>query len=527
MSTPSLSQYQAEISQRMAQQDWAGAGAAAEGCRAAHPESVLGWLMGSFIALATDRPTDALTLADAAARLDGEQIQVVLQQAECLWALGRAADARLAADRALELGRKKHDAAALEAVAAFHMHRRDAKAAVAAFDAAMAVEPSRVSLWTGRAATRAALGEFAAAGADLEEALRLAPADADTLALLAELGTDLPNARPTQELEALLAQNPGQPEHAVPLRFALAQSYDRLNATSDSFRHLLAANALERTRLRYNPQLDRDTVDALIERFAATEPLHPSGSSEQPIFIVGLPRSGTTLVERILSGHSAVASVGEVPAFPEAVGAQLLRHFGATRPDFKTYIGAQSLLEGDRLADDYLRRVAPWRNDAARFVDKTTINFYYCALILRAFPKARIVHVTRHPMASGYALFRAWFRGAFPFCYHLGELGDFYVGYRRLMTQWERILPGRLIPVSYEALVREPEPQIRALLDAVGLPFEAACLEPHQLPDAVATASYQQVRRPINDASVDAWRRYAEDLAPYAERLAAAGIAID
>jgi hypothetical protein len=151
----------------------------------------------------------------------------------------------------------------------------------------------------------------------------------------------------------------------------------------------------------------------------------------------------------------------------------------------------------------------------------------YCGLIARALPAARIVHVTRHPLAVCYAMYKVLFDQGYPFSYDLGEIADYYIGYRRLMAHWQATLPGRIHQVAYEDLVRDPETQSRQLLAALDLPWQDRCLQSHQNQAPVATASAAQVRRPIYSSSVALWRHYESQLAPVSARLSAAGIEWD
>jgi hypothetical protein len=172
-------------------------------------------------------------------------------------------------------------------------------------------------------------------------------------------------------------------------------------------------------------------------------------------------------------------------------------------------------LDAASIAHEYLARSRPRRGHKPRFSDGQTANFFYCALILRAFPNARIVHLTRHPLAACYAVYKTQFSASFPFGNDLTELGDFYVDYRRLMAHWHRVLPGRILDLAYEDVVTSIEPTVRRLLDYVGVPFEWACLEPYRNTTAAMTAS------PLQQ-----WRNYAAELKPLRARIEAAGIKI-
>ena len=177
------------------------------------------------------------------------------------------------------------------------------------------------------------------------------------------------------------------------------------------------------------------------------------------------------------------------------------------------------------LGRDYLtkaRGVIP----AGRFTDKMPLNYLYCGLIRRALPGARILHLTRHPMAAGYAMYKTLFRDGYPFSYDLGEIARYYAAYRRLMVHWETTLPGAILPVAYEELVADPVGQTRRALAFCGLGWEEACLRFHLNPAPTTTASAAQVRRPLYDTSVAQWRRYERQLAGLRDELVGLGVPV-
>jgi Sulfotransferase family len=297
-----------------------------------------------------------------------------------------------------------------------------------------------------------------------------------------------------------------------------------------SWRHLTEGNRLERAQRDYRPENDRAVVAQIIAGFPEVEVLHPDLTHERPIFIVGLPRTGTTLVERIIGSHSLVHAAGELPALSQAIGSAFKNTPQGLPRDWREYATRIAALDPEAIAREYLALARAERGDQARFTDKQTTNFFYCALILRAFPHAHIVHVTRHPLAACYAIYKKGFEYGFgfPFAYDLEELGAFYIDYRRLMAHWQRVLPGRILEVAYEDLVTAQEATTRRLLENLGLPFEAACLDFHLNPEPTTnTANSLQVRQPLYDSSLQQWRHYAEQLAPLRTQLETAGIRID
>ena len=418
-------------------------------------------------------------------------------------------------------------ATALDAVGEFLVHAAEHHRALEVYDRAIAIAPKNPSLLGKRAEIHRFLGKFNCAASDLESLLALSPSDPAALKALAELRRQSTDRNSIPALEAALTIAAAESKEAETLHFGLAKSHEDLGEYAASWRHLCAGNKLERARLEYRPATDRAFIDRLIAGFPAVEPVMPDTTGERPIFIVGLPRTGTTLVERIIGSHSQVHSAGELPALSEAISSAVDPIPGQRARTWLDYAAALGNLDGESLAREYLDRSRARRGDRPRFSDKQPANFLYCALILRAFPNAPIVHVTRHPLAACYAIYKTHFGGTYPFAYDLQELAEFYIGYRRLMAHWHRVLPQRILDVAYEDVVNAQGPTTRRVLEYVGLPYEDDCLDFHLNPAATTTASSVQVRQPLYDSSVDQWRHYAIELAPVRSRLEAAGIVVD
>lgn len=523
MAAPSLQEFQFEIGARMARHDWNAAGAAAAGCRAAWPADSAGWLLGSIALLFADNKDGALALVEERLANDAKDVQCLLQKAECLLALGRRADALTSAD---EAALHADNALALDAVGTFFVYAAEHSRALEIFNRAVAAGPKNAEVLGKRAEVQRFLGNFDLAARDHEAVLSISPMNAVALKGLSELRQQTADQNSIAAMETALAAAPLESEDNITLRYGLAKSYEDLGEHATSWRHLSAASKLQRARFPCDLKHERAVIARIIAGFPSIEPIAADTTGEEPIFIVGLPRTGTTLVERILGNHSQVHSAGELPALSEAIAAAVERKFPLLSEGWLGYAAALGDLDGGSIAREYLLRSRSLRGGKARFSDKQTGNFFYCALILRAFPRARIVHLTRHPLAACYAIYKTRFYGTFTFSNDLTELGDFYVDYRRLMAHWHRVVPGRILDLAYEDVVTSIEPTTRLLLDYVGLPFEAACLEFHSNPTATMTASSVQVRRPLYDSSLQKWRNYAEELAPLRARLAAAGIEI-
>jgi tetratricopeptide (TPR) repeat protein len=524
VASPSLPDFQYEIGARMARGDWPAALAAAAGCRAAWPADSAGWLLGSIAALLADKKDTALALIEERLATDPDDVQCVLQKAECLLALGRRKEALEAADVALL--HAGSNLQALDAVATFLVFAAEHTRSLVVYDRAVATAPRDAEILGKRAAVHRFLGSFDLAATDHEAVLAISPRDPEALKGLAELRRQSPDRNSVASMEAALAMaTPGSEDISV-LHYGLAKSYEDFGEYAASWRHLTAANRLHRARFQYDPAHEHAIIDRIIAAFPGVEAACADSTGERPIFIVGLPRTGTTLVERILGSHSQVHSAGELSSLSEAIGATVDRLAPNLNEGWLGYASMLGQLDGEPIAREYLARSRSRRGEKPRFSDKQTANFFYCALILRAFPQARIVHLMRHPLAACYAIFKTRFFGTFPFGNDLTELGNFYIDYRRLMTHWRTVLPGRIFDLAYEDVVVSLESTTRRLLEFVDLPFEEACLEFHRNPAATMTASAVQVRQPLYDSSLHQWKHYAEELAPLRAQLEGAGIEI-
>jgi hypothetical protein len=294
-----------------------------------------------------------------------------------------------------------------------------------------------------------------------------------------------------------------------------------------SFDMLQSAARMQRQHMRYDPATDLATVQWIIDAYPQGPAAPAAGASDEaPIFVLGLPRSGTTLVERILSSHSQLTAAGELNCFAHALVAAVRHEAGRPRLSRQDMVARSASADFAALGHDYLRRARLESDVSGRFIDKMPLNYLYCGLIRRALPNAKIVHVTRHPMAVCYAMYKALFKDAYPFSYDLDDIAQYYLGYRRLMAHWTASLPGELYTLSYEALIADQLGETRKLLDFCGLEWQEACTRFHENPAASATASAAQVRRPLYASSVAQWRNYAVQLAGLSAQLAAAGVTL-
>jgi tetratricopeptide (TPR) repeat protein len=374
------------------------------------------------------------------------------------------------------------------------------------------------------AASKIAMGELGEAEDLLNRVIRLDPKDYDAWQNRSTLRTQTAEDNHLEPLKFVLAHlEPGDPGR-VPVCYALAKELEDLGRYDESFAHLQQGAVARRRGMQYDVAADEQAMALIEQTFDAAllTGRHPHFDTDRPVFVLGLPRSGTTLVDRILNAHSQVASLGESNTLALAV---VRNTKGA---EGKTELIRQSAgIDFAALGRDYCTGIAGFGHESARLVDKTPLNFLYIGLIHLAMPGARIIHLRRHPLDSCYAMYKTLFRVGFPFTYSLQDVGRYYMAYRRLMNHWRDCLPGRILDVDYERLVSDQEGETRRMLDYCDLEFEDACLDFHKQKGPAATASAAQVRQPIYSSSVSRWRSYERQLAPLAAKLREHGIALD
>lgn len=450
------------------------------------------------------------------------QLPLLLKKARNLIVLRRRSEARqVAAEAAAVAG---VDGRALWAIGSVYGRCGDPVTARQFHEKALAAGYRNPAVLYDLAVAQFHTGDFAGAEENLDALLRDAPDTGHALYLRSTLRPQTAASNHVAELEARLEAGLLDDGGRAACLYALAKELEDLGQDEASFAALSEAAALKRQTLRYDAAAERDSIAAIASAWSAEvmQAQVPGHEEAGAIFIVGMPRTGTTLVERMLGRHGDVTSAGELLDFGQLLAAAVQKIL-ATHPG-KTPAEASLMIDFAALGRDYMASARQAAVDSRVFIDKMPINFMYCGLIKKALPNARIVHLVRDPMDSCYAAYKTLFNQAYHFSYSLDELGAYYATYHQLMQHWHAVMPGAILDVRYEDLVTDTEEQAHRILAGCGLDWQATVLVPSENDAPSMTASAAQVREPVHARSVGKWRAHEAGLAPLVTCLAAAGL---
>ena len=469
---------------------------------------------------ALHRPGEALESYAKALALRANDPVIHLNRGNALGDLGQFASALASYDRVLAL-HPDHAEALNNRAAVLRDLGRPAEA-LTTCNRLLALRPDYAEAYSNKGIILTELGRIDEANDAIETATRIAPNNTRYSYLLAtskRSAADDPHLRAMEELardtSALSL------DERIHLHFGLGKAYSDIEKQEQSFRHLLAGNALKRSQTIYDEAATLRLFEQMQASFSGTL-MHDGQSlgepSPVPVFIVGMPRSGTTLIEQILASHPKVCGAGEIDDFQKAVIALT----GVT-PEPSHLVDITSRLTGDqlrRLGATYFARIKTIAPTAQRISNKTPENFRFIGLIHRALPNARIIHARRDPVDTCLSCFSHLFSRGLPYSYDLGELGRYYRAYEDMMAHWRGVLPENvMLDLQYEELVNDLEGQARRIVAHCGLEWDAACLGFHRTERVVRTASMSQVRQPIYTSSVGRWRALEPLLKPLLAEL--------
>jgi tetratricopeptide (TPR) repeat protein len=509
-------------------------------------------LIAAAVAINEDRLHEAEPILRAHLKRDPLDVAAIRLMAQLAARIGRYRDSETLLRRVLELApgftiarsnlagilyrqnRFEEAVATLNAVLSEdsdHIASRNLKAAalsrIGEYDEAIALYeellrrfPDHAKLWMSQGHLLKTIGRQDDSIAAYRRALQIEPSLGEVWWSLANLKTVKFDEADMVAMQAALAKPGLSDEDRFHLDFALGKAFDDAQMPERAFAHYVAANQLRSQSLEYDPQVVSNHVDAIVARFTPEFiAAHAGQGHEAPdaIFILGMPRAGSTLVEQILSGHSAIEGTMELPDMP-AIAMREGKGSGAA-----AWVKAVAEMPTERFAElgaEFIERTRIQRkSDKPYFIDKLPNNWLYIGLIHLILPHAKIIDARRHPLDCCFSNYRQHFAKGQAFSYDLADMGRYYADYVRLLAHFDAVLPGRVHRVIHEALVDSPETEIRTMLDYLGVPFEETCLNFHQNSRAVRTASSEQVRRPINRDGMEQWKPYEQWLGPLKDAL--------
>jgi len=385
-----------------------------------------------------------------------------------------------------------------------------------ALQRALDLDQGHVSARTTLADIFTIRGDIPAAIAQYRKVLALRPDHALAWHSLANLKTVPLTPADARQIQYILRTRQLAPDDRVSLGFSLYKALEDQRQYSDAFEAVREANALKRRLIQWDAAEAHAYIKAIIETFRRPlpAPLDPNLGSEA-IFIASLPRSGSTLVEHILASHPLVEGANEIPDLPQILDEESKRR----GKNFPHWVTDATTEDWARLGKNYLLRTARWRTKCPYFTDKGLQNWEWIGVIRAMLPAAKIIHCHRDPVETCFACYRQLFSEGVHFSYDLKDLAGYYNDYKKLSDYWQAHYPSKMFDLAYEKLVQEPEVQIRHLLDFCQLPFDAACLSPHQTQrDVHSTASAAQVRQPIRGDTARS-PHYRDFLAPLIQHL--------
>ncbi|WP_419320048.1 tetratricopeptide repeat-containing sulfotransferase family protein [Caulobacter sp. ErkDOM-E] len=395
--------------------------------------------------------------------------------------------------------------------------------AIGIYERMLAEFPNQPKGWMSYGHALKTVGRQPDCVAAYRKALELSPGLGEAWWSLANLKTVKFDAADRAAMAAGLEQPDLSDDDRLHLHYALGKALEDAKSYADSFQHYAAGAAIRRQQVDYDPE--ENHADVARSRAVFTPALLAATAGQgcpapDPIFVVGLPRSGSTLIEQILASHSQVEGTMELPdliVMSRRLGGKANRREDSTYPEMLADLSPDALRE---LGEEYLERTRVQRKtDRPFFIDKMPNNFAHTGLIHLILPNAKIIDARRHPLGCCFSGFKQHFARGQAFSYDLTDIGRYYADYVDLMDHFDTVLPGRVHRVIYEAMIGDPEGQIRALLDHCGLPFEPACLNFHENDRAVRTASSEQVRQPIFKDAVEHWQNFESALGPLKQAL--------
>jgi tetratricopeptide (TPR) repeat protein len=470
------------------------------------------------LSLEADRPHDAERLLRHALR-QSEHLPLAWRGlGPALQAQGRLKEAEAAARYLVKIEPQNPQSWVVSASVATRLMRQED--ALEAYERAARLKPEEVGLRMSVGHVQKTLGRRAESEASYKAALTMDPGRGEAYWSLADLKNYAFSDAEVSAMQQLLAREPRERAQDAQLHFALGKAFEQRRQYPEAFAHYAQGNAVRRLDSPFDIEhFERRTarIRAFFDAAFFAERRGSGDPSRAPIFIVGLPRSGSTLIEQILASHSRVEGTMELPNIINIT--HQFDDMAQSRDGYPETVAKVLSAQLTALGSRYLEETAPLRSGREHFTDKLPNNFSHVGLIHAILPRATLIDARRHPMDACFSTFKQHFAEGQTFSYSLTDLGRYYRCYVSLMEHWDAVLPGKVLRLQYETLVREPETQIRRLLEHCGLDFEPACLNFHETRRAVRTASAEQVRQPLYTSGVGYWRHFEKELEPLRQAL--------
>ena len=466
------------------------------------------------------RPDDALRVLGRAIEVDARHVPTLLTVARVQIGKGNYQQAEQACRAALAID--PGGAAALAMLGEIYLDHDRFDDALKAFEAALSRDPSSWETQNLYGNCLKAVGRLEEARAAFERTLAENPQAYGCYANMADLVKFSREDQHFRAMETIIAEAPNPAsEQFMALHFAIGKAYDDVGDYEKAIDHWRQGAALRRRQLDYDEAETFRFFDEIIRSYGPgffANPPFPGDPSRVPVFVVGMPRSGSTLIEQIVASHPLAHGGGETKELSRRLGTVRGRFPGLPRyPELGLRMNADHYRI---LADGYLGALKAMNPAAERITDKLLTNYYFVGILHVMFPNAKFIHTRRNPIDTCLSAYSKLFKDDLPHSYDFGELGRYYLRYEALMAHWHSVLPaGVMMDVAYEDVVADVSTQARRIIDFVGLPWDPACLAFHESARPVKTASVVQVRKPVYASSVERWRRYGPALQPLIDAL--------
>jgi tetratricopeptide (TPR) repeat protein len=485
---------------------------ASECCRrllGANPKLVEGHFLVGLIAVELKQTWTAVSAFGSVTKLQDDHAAAWAHLAKLFMSAGQPKRA----DSALAKAVKYHDGnpVVLDLIGTIHGLLGDQREASNWISQAVAKQPDTIPFLVNLANNQLFLGKIDDAEKALKKVLDMQPGNPNSHWILSNVRKAKDRVH-VEQLEKLVEQEDRNPQALAFLNYGLGKELEDLEEWDAAFAALDRAAKARRKIISYDEDSEIEMYRAFGDTFTSEwlDAQTKGCDDASPIFVVGQPRTGTTLVERVITSHSDVHSAGELRQFGTCI--RRLSNFEEPKRNSPKLAGLAADIDSEKLGKAYMATTKMFRGTLPRFVDKLPPNYLYIPLILKALPNARIVHLTRNPMDACFASYKQLFADAYPHSYDQAEMARHYARYFHLMALWRDRFPTRFFDIAYEDIARDLEPNARALIDYLQLPWEEACLHFHKQDAAVTTASAVQVRQPVHTRSIGRWRRYEKQL---------------